>query len=125
MSGRFPQLKVAVFADGANQADMVKRHREGFVRGFTTNPTLMAKAGIRDYEGFAKSVLAEIRTVPVSFEVFSDDFSGMEREARIIGSWARNVNVKIPITNTRGETSVPLIRSLLDQGIPLNVTAVF
>lgn len=120
----FPELKIAVYADGANQGDMVKRYREGFVKGFTTNPTLMAKAGLRDYEAFAKSVLAEITTLPISFEVFSDDFSDMERQAKKIGGWARNVNVKIPITNTKAESSLPLIRRLLDSGLKLNVTAI-
>jgi len=125
MSTNFPKLKIAVYADGANQADMVKRYREGFVKGFTTNPTLMAKAGITDYAAFARSVLAEIKTAPISFEVFSDDFAEMEREALIIGAWAKNVNVKIPITNTQGEPSLALIRKLLDRGLALNVTAIF
>jgi len=119
----FPNLKIAVFADGANQADMIKRYREGFVKGFTTNPTLMAKAGLTDYEAFAKSVLSEIKNLPISFEVFSDDFADMERQAKKIGGWAPNVNVKIPITNTKGESSLPLIRRLLDAGLKLNVTA--
>jgi len=121
----YPELKVAVFADGANRDDMVKRYREGFVRGFTTNPTLMNKAGIRDYEAFARSVLEDVRAMPISFEVFSDEFDEMERQAKKIGSWGANVNVKIPITNTRGDSSIPLIRRLLDAGLKLNVTAVF
>lgn len=123
--GTYPDLKVAVFADGANRDEMVKRYREGFVRGFTTNPTLMNKAGVRDYEAFARSVLAEITSLPISFEVFSDEFPEMERQAKKIGSWGSNVNVKIPITNTRGESSIPLIRRLFDAGLKLNVTAVF
>jgi len=121
----YPDLKIAVFADGANRDEMVKRYREGFVRGFTTNPTLMNKAGIRDYEAFARSVLSEIQTLPISFEVFSDEPPEMERQAKKIGAWGPNVNVKIPITNTRGESSVPLIRRLFDAGLKLNVTAVF
>jgi len=120
----FPTLKIAVFADGANRDDMIKRYKERFVKGFTTNPTLMNKAGIADYEVFAKSVLAVIRTLPISFEVFSDEFDEMERQANKIGSWAANVNVKIPITNTRGESSLPLIRRLFDQGLRLNITAI-
>jgi transaldolase len=121
----YPQLKIAVYADGANKDDMLKRYREGFVKGFTTNPTLVAKAGVKDYAGFAKSVLAEIKTHPISFEVFSDEMSEMEREALIIGSWGSNVNIKIPITNTQGKPTLPLIRSLLDKNLKLNVTALF
>ena len=121
----YPDLKIAVFADGANRDEMVKRNQEGFVRGFTTNPTLMNKAGVRDYEAFARSVLSMIQSLPISFEVFSDEFPEMERQAKKIGSWGPNVNVKIPITNTRGESSVPLIRRLFDAGLKLNVTAVF
>ncbi len=121
----FPSLRIAVFADGANRDEMLKRYREGFVRGFTTNPTLMAKAGVRDYEAFARAILAEIADLPISFEVFSDEFPEMETQAKKIGGWGPNVNVKIPITNTRGESSLPLIRRLLDAGSKLNVTAVF
>ena len=120
----FPKLKIAVFADGANRDDMVKRCREGFIKGYTTNPTLMAKAGLSDYEQFAQAVLAEIKDLPISFEVFSDEFDEMERQAKRIASWGANVNVKIPITNTRGDSSFPLIRKLLDQGLKLNVTAI-
>jgi transaldolase len=125
MSGAYPTLRVAVFADGANRDDIVKRKREGFVRGFTTNPTLMAKAGVPDYEAFARSVLAEVTDLPISFEVFSDDFSEMERQAMRIGGWGTNVNVKIPITNTQGESSIGLIKKLLAKKLRLNVTAVF
>jgi|SRR6267142_5384269 len=125
MSGAYPQLRVAVFADGANRDEMLKRKREGFVRGFTTNPTLMAKAGVRDYEEFARSVLAGITDLPISFEVFSDDFADMERQALRISGWGSNVNVKIPITNTKGESSFGLIKRLLRARLKLNVTAVF
>jgi transaldolase len=120
----FPKLNIAVFADGANRDDMIKRYREGFIKGFTTNPTLMNKAGIRDYEAFARSVLSEISDLPISFEVFSDDFNDMARQARVIRSWGPNVNVKIPITNTLRKPSLPLIRQLLDEGIKLNITAI-
>src|ERR1700722_17956219 len=96
-------LKIAVYADGANKEDMIKRYKEGFVKGFTTNPTLMNKAGIKDYEAFAKSVLEVITDLPISFEVFSDEFSEMKRQALKIKGWAPNVNVKIPITNTQGK----------------------
>lgn len=125
MSSPYPTLEVAVFADGANRDDMLKRNREGFVRGFTTNPTLMAKAGLRDYEQFAKSVLTEITDRPISFEVFSDDFAEMEQQALRIGGWGKNVNVKIPITNTKGESALGLVKRLLEKNLKLNVTAVF
>jgi len=120
----FPNLKIAVYADGAEHGAMVKRYHEGFVKGFTTNPTLMAKAGIQDYQVFAQSVLSVIKTLPISFEVFSDDFEEMERQAQLIGSWGANVNIKIPITNTKGKSSLPLIERLLGQGLKLNVTAI-
>ena len=115
---------VRVFADGADIGAMLRRYREGGVDGFTTNPTLMAKAGVRDYEGFAREVLREIRDLPISFEVFSDDFSEMERQALRIAAWGANVNVKIPITNTRGDPTLPVIRALLRQRVKLNVTAI-
>jgi transaldolase len=117
-------LRIHVFADGADVATMLRRYREGLVKGFTTNPTLMAKAGIRDYAGFAREVLAVIRELPISFEVFSDELPEMERQATLIASWGSNVNVKIPITNTRGVPTFGLIRSLLSRGVKLNVTAI-
>lgn len=117
-------MKVKLFGDGANISDMVKASKEGIIKGFTTNPTLMKKAGITDYERFAKEVLKEITDLPISFEVFSDDFESMEKEALIINSWGKNVNVKIPITNTKGESSIPLIKRLLDKGVFINVTAI-
>ena len=103
---------------------MKRIYKEGRVKGFTTNPTLMRKAGIADYEAFAKEVLSEIRDLPISFEVFSDEFDAMEREAQKIAGWGQNVNVKIPITNTRGESSAPLIKKLSSAGVFLNVTAI-
>jgi len=118
-------MKIKIYGDGANIKDMIKARDEGIVKGFTTNPTLMAKAGITDYEKFAKDVLKEITELPISFEVFSDDFDEMERQALLINSWGDNVNIKIPITNTKGESSVPLISKLLKQGVKLNVTAIF
>jgi transaldolase len=117
-------FRIHVFADGADVATMIRRYREGVVRGFTTNPTLMAKAGIRDYAAFAREVLAVIRELPISFEVFSDEFAEMERQAALIASWGPNVNVKIPITNTRAASSLEVIRSLLSRGVKLNVTAI-
>jgi len=103
---------------------MLARYQEGTAKGFTTNPTLMKKAGISNYAEFAQSVLAKIKDLPISFEVFSDDFSEMKEQARKINSWAENVFVKIPVSNTKGELSVPLIRELLDEGIKINCTAI-
>lgn len=121
----YPKLNIDVYCDGANREQMLKVYEEGFVRGFTTNPTLMAKAGIKDYEAFAVSILQEIKDLPISFEVFCDEFDEMERQAHKIASWGKNVNVKIPITNTKGQASYPLIKRLLGEGIKLNVTAIF
>ncbi len=118
------KLKVALFADGADLKEMLQCYEQGWVKGFTTNPTLMAKAGIRDYAKFASEVLKHIKDLPVSFEVFSDEFSEMEKQAEKIVAMGPNANVKIPITNTRGESSLPLIKRLLDQGIMVNVTAI-
>ncbi len=120
-----PDLKVALFADGADVAGMVDMYRHPWIKGFTTNPTLMRKAGVTDYRAFAREVLAAIPDRPISFEVFSDDFGEMERQAREIANWGDNVNVKIPVTNTLGEPSYGLIRQLSSAGIKLNVTAVF
>ena len=117
-------LQIDVYADGADLQEMLQVYRAGAVRGFTTNPTLMHKADVEDYETFARSVLAEIRDLPISFEVFADDFPEMERQALVISSWGPNVFVKIPITNTRGESSVPLVRDLVAAGVKLNITAI-
>lgn len=115
--------EIDLYADGAVVEKMVQQYKANVVRGFTTNPTLMAKAGIRDYEAFAREVIRNIPDRSVSLEVFSDDFKEMEAQARKIASWGDNVYVKIPITNTRRDTSLPLIRQLLDHDIKLNVTA--
>ena len=117
-------LKVKLFSDGADVADMLRVYKEGLVRGFTTNPTLMKKAGICDYQAFALEALSHITDCPISFEVFSDDFASMEREARIIHAWGPNVNIKIPVMNTQGQSSAPLIRKLSAEGMQLNVTAI-
>ena len=117
-------FRIRIFADGAEVGAMLKRYREGFVRGFTTNPTLMNKAGLRDYAGFTREVLAVIKDLPISFEVFSDDFAEMERQALLISSWGPNVNVKIPITNTQGAPALPVIKSLLAKNVKLNITAI-
>ncbi len=117
-------LKIKIFADGANVHEMKKVYEQGLVKGFTTNPTLMKKDGVTNYEVFAKEVLSEIRDLPISFEVFSDDFESMERQARLIGSWGDNVYIKIPVTNTKGESSAELINKLSTDGYKLNITAI-
>ena len=117
-------LRVKLFADGADKAVMLEMYRNPVIRGFTTNPTLMRKAGVSDYRGFALDVLRAIPDRPISFEVFSDDFGEMERQAREIAGWGDNVFVKIPVTNTLGETSARLIRTLTTAGVKVNVTAV-
>jgi len=124
MTKRIHELKVKIFADGADKESMLVLAANPLIKGFTTNPTLMRKAGVTDYTGFAKKILAVIRDKPISFEVFSDDFREMERQARLITSWADNVYVKIPITNTKRESSFDLVKKLASDGIKLNVTAV-
>jgi transaldolase len=116
-------MKIKLFQDGADLDAMVEGKKRGLVSGFTTNPTLMRKAGISDYKAFAVKVIAKIPDLPISFEVFSDDFETMEREAREIASWGGNTYIKIPITNTRGESAAPLIRKLSRENFSLNVTA--
>jgi transaldolase len=116
-------LKVKIFADGAEKASMMEMHSKPFVQGLTTNPTLMAKAGIKDYRAFCKDILSEIKIKPLSFEVFSDEFSDMERQALEIASWGENVNVKIPITNTKGQTTTEVLREVSKLGVKVNVTA--
>jgi transaldolase len=116
-------LKVKIFADGADRAGMLELYRNPVIKGFTTNPTLMRAAGITNYEAFARDILAAIPDRPISLEVFSDDFAEMEAQARQIASWGQNVYVKIPVTNTQGESAIPLVRSLAKAGVKLNVTA--
>ena len=122
---RVDQLKVKIFADGADKAGMLEMYKNPQVKGFTTNPTLMRKAGVTDYEAVAKEILAAIPDRSISFEVFADDFSDIERQARRITTWGKHVSVKIPITNTRKESAIPLVRKLSQDGIALNVTAMF
>ena len=117
-------LKIKIFADGADKLNILELANKPHIGGFTTNPTLMAKAGIIDYEIFARDILSAIKDKPISFEVFSDEFSEMESQARFISSWGSNVYVKVPITNTRKESSFELIKKLSSQGIKLNITAV-
>lgn len=118
-------LTVKIFADGADLAGMKELAKNPLIKGFTTNPTLMRKAGVEDYAAYAREVLVAIPDRPVSFEVFADEFDAMERQALEIASWGPNVNVKIPITNTKGESSVPSVGRLSAQGVQLNVTALF
>jgi transaldolase len=116
-------LNTKIFGDGADKATMLRLYKDPLIKGFTTNPTLMRKAGIKDYEGFARDIVASIPDRPISLEVFADDFPEMERQARKIASWGNNVYVKIPVTNTRREPSLDLIGRLTRAGVKVNVTA--
>jgi transaldolase len=116
--------RLKIFADGASLASMLEASRDPRIAGFTTNPTLMRKAGVTDYRAFAHQVLAEIKDRPISFEVFADELPEMHRQAREIATWGENVYVKIPITNTRGDSATPLVRELGLAGVKLNVTAI-
>jgi transaldolase len=116
-------LKIRIFADGADKKGMLELNANPVIQGLTTNPTLMRKAGVTAFEAFARDILQGITVKPVSFEVFSDEFPEMKRQAMKINSWAKNVYVKIPITNTRDESSLPLIRELANEGVKLNITA--
>ena len=116
-------LRIKLFADGAERTQMLALYRNPLIKGFTTNPTLMRQAGVVDYEAFAREVLQAIPDRPISFEVFSDEFAEMERQAHRIAAWGEHVFVKIPITNTRGESSLDLVRRLAQAGIKQNVTA--
>jgi len=118
-------MKIKLFADGANIDDIKSLYSEGNVRGFTTNPTLMKKAGIKNYLDFALEVLEVVKDLPVSFEVFSDDFDEMYTQAQTLAALGDNIYIKIPVTNTKGESSASLIRKLDAENIKLNVTAVF
>jgi transaldolase len=120
---KLEDLRIKVFADGADKNGLLELNRNPLIRGMTTNPTLMRKAGIADYESFAREVLETIRDKPISFEVFADDFPEMRRQALKIRSWQDNVYVKIPITNTRGDSALPLVRELTREGVKINVTA--
>lgn len=121
---RIEDLKVKLFADGAEKAGMLEMYAKPYIKGFTTNPTLMHKAGLTDYRGFAKSIVEAIPDRPISFEVFSDEFEEMERQALEIAGWGENVYVKIPVTNTRREPAYELVRRLAHSDVKLNITAV-
>jgi transaldolase len=120
---RLADLKVKLFADGADRAGILRMYSNPLIRGFTTNPTLMRKAGVTDYEAFAKDIVSAIPDRPISLEVFADEFSEMERQALKISGWGENVYTKIPVTNTRGESSLDLVCRLARRGVKLNVTA--
>jgi transaldolase len=117
-------LQVKIFADGADKDGMLNLYNNPVIKGLTTNPTLMRKAGIEDYESFARDILTEVKHKPISFEVFSDEFPEMKRQALKISGWQENVFVKIPITNSRGESSIPLITDLSAASVQLNITAI-
>jgi len=117
-------LKIHIYADGADKAGILDLYAKPYIKGLTTNPTLMKKAGITDYEAFARDILQTVTAKPISLEVFADDFPEMKRQALRIAGWGKNVYVKIPITNTRAESAVPLIRELAAQGVQLNITAI-
>lgn len=118
------RLQIKLFADGADIDDMRRLANLPYIEGLTTNPTLMAKAGVSNYESFAKEVLTFIKDKPISFEVFSDEFENMERQANKIAEWGDNIYVKIPVTNTQGVSSAPLVKRLASNGVKLNVTAI-
>jgi transaldolase len=122
-NGPLSRLKIKLFADGADKAGMLEMYGNPHIKGFTTNPTLMRKAGVVDYQAFAQDILRAIRDRPISFEVLSDEFDEMRRQARTIAGWGQNVYVKIPVTNTRQESSAALIHDLAETGVKLNVTA--
>jgi transaldolase len=124
MTDRLLELPVKIFADGADLQGIAELAGQPYIDGVTTNPTLMRKVGLTDYESFARAVLNEVKVKPISFEVFSDDFNEMHRQALKMHQWQENIYVKIPITNTRGESSIPLIEQLAREGVKLNITAV-
>ena len=120
---KLSDLRIQIYADGADRAGILDLYAKPYIKGLTTNPTLMKKAGIKDYEVFARDILQTVTAKPISLEVFADEFPEMKRQARKIAGWGRNVYVKIPITNTRAESAVPLIRELAAEGVQLNITA--
>jgi transaldolase len=121
---KLEELNVKIFADGAEKAGMLEMYAKPYIKGFTTNPTLMHKVGLTDYRAFARDIVSVIPDRPISFEVFSDEFDEMERQAREIATWGDNVYVKIPVTNTRREPAYDLVRLLANEGVKLNITAI-
>ena len=125
MSKILSNLKVKIFADGASKKDILELNSKDFIKGFTTNPSLMKKSGITDYERFSREILQIVNKKPLSLEVFADDFEEIEKQARKISQWGENVYVKIPISNSKGEKSIRLIKKLSNEGVKLNITAIF
>tara|TARA_B100000579_G_C22848630_1_gene865947 strand:- start:1049 stop:1756 length:708 start_codon:yes stop_codon:yes gene_type:complete len=119
------KIKIKIFADGANIDEIINLNKISFIKGFTTNPSLMKKSGIKDYKNFAKAVLTEVKNKPISFEVIADKISEMERQAYEIATWGKNINVKIPMINSKGKYTDRLVAKLLKDGISCNVTAIF
>lgn len=117
--------KIKIFADGADYKSIIDFNKKSFVKGLTTNPSLMKKSGVTDYTKFAKKVLKNVKIKPISFEVFADDINGMYRQAKIISTWGKNVYVKIPVTNTKGVGCYDLIKKLSNEKVKLNITAIF
>jgi transaldolase len=119
------KIKIKIFADGADFSGIINYNKKKFIKGLTTNPSLMKKSGVKNYAAFAKKILKIVNKKPISFEVFSDEFEGMYNQAKKIASWGNNVYVKIPVTNTKGRGSYNLIKKLSNENIKLNVTAIF
>ncbi|TRZ83052.1 transaldolase [bacterium] len=125
MTKKNTDFKIKIFADGADKSSIMELSKKRWISGFTTNPTLMRKAGVKNYKKFAKEILSIVKKKPISFEVFSDNFEEMERQAQLINSWGKNVYIKIPITNTKGDSAFFLVKKLSQDGIKVNVTAIF
>lgn len=125
MLKKIEDLKIKIFADGANLKNIKRLAKNPLIRGFTTNPTLMRQSGVENYVAFANEVISAVPNHPVSFEVFADNLEDMHKQATKIASWGKNVNVKIPVTNTEGESTISLIKELSEEGVQVNVTAVF
>jgi transaldolase len=121
---KLSDLKIKIFADGADKKGMIELYKKPYIKGFTTNPTLMRKAGVRDYREFAREILKMIPDRPISFEVLADDFENMEKQALEINTWGKNVYVKIPVTNTKKESTYDLMKRLTEKGVKLNLTAI-
>ncbi|OFZ20352.1 MAG: transaldolase [Bdellovibrionales bacterium GWB1_55_8] len=119
------RIAIKIFLDGADRAQMLEMAKNPLVSGFTTNPSLMKKAGVKDYRGYCKEILTQIADQPISFEVFADEFSEMKRQALEIATWGKNVYVKIPVTNSKGQSALELVKELSHSGVKLNVTAIY
>lgn len=125
MSVSLADLKVKLFTDGADKAQIVEMAKQPYIAGFTTNPSLLRKAGVTDYEAYARDLVAAVPDRHISFEVFSDDIPEIRAQARVIATWGAHVHVKLPITTTRGESLLPLVRDLVQDGVKVNLTAIF